>query len=350
MKKLGITSNTVYSLRRKLGWCPKLPATKAQSATYPKDYGQEPKRWGLHIFGRPHMKTLYLTLFLMLIFMGPPTLISILFFHRPNLFPFYSFEVIPVGPSDHIITVENGSFTPRENITVENGIFITLENYFTPRENYSRPIIFREAIFFENGSIIIPNEYPSSSTTRVEVETKPFHLDASQIVEVDYYWLSMDKNGFPFGDYYASLEYRDTNSNITIDELHSQLIDAEGIYQIRENEIVFRFLSPILPWTQGFQLPKAFQDEYVFKLVAYTNATVKPDELIARFVLVYKYKSSITIMGYGINLETIGYTALLLPFAILAAALLFQTIKRKHNRLYASLETCLEPAFLFTGI
>jgi hypothetical protein len=293
MKKPDIISNLVYSLERKIGWCPKPPTTKSKGAIYHKDYGQK-LRWGkLHIFGITNTKTIRLTLFLMLVLMGTPTLINILFFNPPNLFPFYSSEIVPVEVSDHTTTVEKGRFSSQ----------------------------------FE------------TFTTGVEVKTKPFNLDASQIVEVDYYWLSMDKNGFPFGDYYAGLEYGEENSNKTVDEMgySIRLIYSEGVSQIRDNEHEYRFPSPAPAFgIHGFQLPKAFQNEYVFKLVAYTNATVKPDESIARFVLVYKYKSSITIMGYRINLETIGYTALLLPFALLAIALMFQIMKREHDRLPGS--------------
>jgi hypothetical protein len=259
------------------------------------------------------MKTVPLTLLLALIFVGTPTLINYIFFNvfhpynPPDLFPFYSFEVISVEPSDCTITVENGNFRPQEE--------------------------WSTILIFENGTFI-PLEYPPFFTTKLEVNTKPFNLDASQIVEVHYYWLSMDKKGFPFGDYYASLEYRDENSNGTFSELHSRLIHAEGISQIRENEIEYPYHGPAPAFIEpgsGFPLPKAFQNEYVFKLVTYTNVTNNPDEPIARFVLVYKYKSSITIMGYRINLETIGYMALLSPFALLTIALLFQKIKRKHK-------------------
>jgi len=314
MRKIRIISNLMYSIERSLRWCPKPPATKAQSAIYHKDDGQRLRRWRLRIFGKPDVKTMTLTLFLMLILIGAPTLFNYLFFNsfnppNPDLFPFYSFEVIPVEPSDYTTTVENGNFR-------------TQEDWFTIR-------------IFENGSFI-PNEYPPFFTTKVEVKTKPFHLDASQIVRVNYYWLSMDKNGFPFGDYYARLEYQDESTNRTFSELHSQLIHAEGISQIKENEFEYPFPSPATSPGSGFPLPKASQNEYVFKLVAYTNATVNPDEPIARFVLAYKYKSSVTIMGYRINLETIGYIALLLPFALLATALLFQTMKRKHNRFHSS--------------
>ncbi|MEM2936047.1 MAG: hypothetical protein QW231_02600, partial [Candidatus Bathyarchaeia archaeon] len=46
MKKLGIILNLVYSLERKLGWCPKPPATKAEGATVStKDGGQKFKWW-----------------------------------------------------------------------------------------------------------------------------------------------------------------------------------------------------------------------------------------------------------------------------------------------------------------
>jgi hypothetical protein len=273
----------------------------------------------LHVFGGTGMKTISLTLFLMLVLIGTPTLVNYLFFntfHPPDLFPFYSFKVISVELSDHLITVENGSFRSQAQ-------------YATTY------------VFLENGSVI-PLDYPLFFTTKVEVKTKPFYLDSSQIVEVNYYWLSMDKNGFPFSDYYASLEYRDANSNITIDRVLSRLLNAEGMSQIRENTDEYpvpSFMS-VPPSIErpgsGFQLPKASQSEYVFKLVAYTNATAKPDEPIARFVLVYRYKSSITIVGYGINLETIGYMTLLSPFAILAAALMFRMIKRRRNRFHGS--------------
>jgi hypothetical protein len=301
------------------------------------------------------MKTIHLTLFLMLILMGTPTLINYLFFntfHPPDLFPFYSYKVIPVEPSDHIITVENGSFRPQEDpFTTYIGSF---ENSAVPvsgeEMNESVPYVF------ENGSIITL-DHPLFFTTRVEVKAQPFSLDASQIVELNYYWLCMDKNGFPFGDYYAGLEYLDVNSNVTVDEVLSQLIHAEGISQIREYDYEYGYPYTVATATlsipasnipqpgSGFQLPKASQDEYVFKLVAYMNATVKQDEPVARFVLVYKYKSSITIMGHSINLETIGYMALLSPFAILAAALMFQKIRRRRNRFHGSTNLVAEKLF-----
>jgi hypothetical protein len=235
------------------------------------------------------VKMKFLALFLMLIFVGSPTLINILFFNRPDLFPFYSFEVIPVGLSDHAMTVENSN---------------------------------------------LPTNTAPFFATRVEVKTNQFHLDPSKIVEVSYYWLSMNEDGFPFGDYSAGFEFREDSSNNTTNDVNSyRLIYTEGVSQIKENEYEFRFPSPALPsWIHGFQLPKAFQNEYTFILVAYTNATINPDELIARLVLVCKYKTSIAIMGSIINLETIGYMTLFLSFALLAVALLFQIIKRKHSR------------------
>jgi len=328
MKKPDIISNLIYSLERKIGWCPKPPTTESRGVIYHRDYGQKLRLGRLHIFGKPHIKTIHLTLFLTLVLMGTPTLINYRFsntFYPPDLFPFYSFRVISVELSDHIITVENGSFRSQAQ-------------YAT---NY---------VFLENGSVI-PLDYPLFFTTKVEVKTKTFYLDASQIVDVNYYWLSMDKNRFPFGDYYASLEYQDANSNITIDKVYSRLLNVKGMSQIRENEDEYpvpSFMS-IPPSIErpgsGFQLPKASKDEYIFKLVAYTNATVKPDEAIARFVPVYRYKSSITIMGYRINLETIGYMTLLSPFAILAVALMFQIIRRRRNRFHGSTNLIAEKLF-----
>ena len=312
MKKLDVVANFVCYLERKISWCPRTPSTKASSAIYNKDKGQKIGWRRFHFFSKIDRKTISWTLFLLLILVGAPTLINYLFFntfHPPDLFPFYSFEVVPVEPSDYTTTVENGSFR-------------TFEDWFT-------------ITIFENGSFI-PHEYPPFFTTRIEIKTKPFFLDYNQIVKVNYYWLSVDKNGFPFGDYYASLEYLDENSNRTFTEEHSELIHAVSVSQIRENEYSYPFPSPATSPGSGFQLPKASWNEYVFKLVAYTNATARPDEPMARFVLAYQYKSSITVMGYRINLETIGYMILLLPFALLAIALLFQTIKRKHNGFHSS--------------
>ena len=68
----------MYNIERSLRWCPKPPATKAQSAIYHKDDGQRLRRWRLRIFGKPDVKTMTLTLFLMLILIGAPTLINYL--------------------------------------------------------------------------------------------------------------------------------------------------------------------------------------------------------------------------------------------------------------------------------
>ena len=47
MRKLDIISNLVYSMERKLGWCPNPPTTKVESATdSTKDGGQKFKWWG----------------------------------------------------------------------------------------------------------------------------------------------------------------------------------------------------------------------------------------------------------------------------------------------------------------
>lgn len=249
------------------------------------------------------MNLWFIFLVSLLILAGIPTAIH--FILEPPDFPVGSFTVEPLTLSDHTVTFENDSFA------------FSLD-YWTV-DDQGQVEMSEKQIWF---------------ATKVEITTKWLKLDLNHVVDrsTRYYWLSNDEGGFPIGEYASSFLYRESETH-----KHKETEVVCGWRSISEDweshvtphitELQFMgrpylwnttgelLISMINEEGRGIPLPKSFLNEYSFKLVVYTNATIGPDEVPARFVLIYK--NAMFIGSLRIDPPTIGYGMILLPFALL---------------------------------
>lgn len=225
----------------------------------------------------------------MLIVAGIPTATHLII--NPVGFPIGAFTVESLTPSDYTVTVENNSFA------------LSLDTAFVNDQGQVQ-ISKREVL----------------CSTKVEIRTKWLKLDPNRIVgeSTTHYWSRIDEDGLPTGEYALYLVYRKS-------------------YPFNETEIMYGWRSIREDWEPQVvwyppggdvrpriyvfidggppPLPESFLNEYSFRLVVYTNASIGPDEIPARFKLIYK--NAMFIGSLRIDPPAIGYGMILLPFALL---------------------------------
>ena len=237
---------------------------------------------------------------------------SIHFILDPSDFPVCSYAVEPLALSDHEVTLEKGSFA----FSFEYGVI--------GKENPMQVEMVREEIRF---------------TTKVGIRTKWLSLDPNRIADraIRYYWLSNTEGGFPIGEYASSFIYRKdkapsyNETEVTCgwrsireeweSRMPAHIRELQLTGRIPQEAISFVSDEVLMSLTyredQGITLPSSFLGEYAFRLVIYTNATVKPSEIPARFVLTYK--NAIFIGSLRIDPQAIAYCTISLPFVLLIA-------------------------------
>jgi len=245
-------------------------------------------------------------------------------------FPVYSVVVEPLGMSDQTASVEHGSFSLY--CVKESSAFYSSES--------------AGSVFL--GSNNEDASYCVGFTTKMEITTRWLILDPSRVFQVGYYWLSSEEKGFQDGDYVTTFVYTEDKAPHSVIEktcgyrsVRSDARPRSRTMPMRELEFSMPYVTPsrqdkivgiqyyIPPWVEdvgmgnardrGITLPRAYRNEYVFRLTIYTNSTVEPDVMPISLVLVRK--ESPFIGSLRIDSLTIGGCAVLLSFALLMTAL-----------------------------